>query len=280
MNGPAHETTHRTSTPDLALYVCPSCRGPLEASVIALSCGRCRLSYPIVAGEIPSFILEDLGQSSNPLLRWANRNYDRQARFYEWTRYPWRLRLYGGWRAPSLEDLVRETDGYLGTETGLIIDVACGPGTLGRRLASPRRSIYGIDISMAMLVQGVGYLKRQRITGVHFARALAEALPFPDARFDAAVCGAALHLVLEPAHVLREISRSLKPGAPLAAITTVGNNHGIFRFRRIRNQARRNGSHLFELPALEALVNTNGFEDFRPRAYGSTVLFFAHKRRA
>jgi Isocitrate/isopropylmalate dehydrogenase len=35
--------------------------------------------------------------------------------------------------------------------TGSILDVACGPATYSRRIASPSRNVYGIDISMGLL---------------------------------------------------------------------------------------------------------------------------------
>ena len=71
-------------------------------------------------------------------------------------------------------------------ESGMVLDVACGPGTLGRRIASSTRTVYGIDISWSMLRQGVAYVTQEGIGNVEFARASADALPFPDAFFNVA----------------------------------------------------------------------------------------------
>jgi hypothetical protein len=67
-------------------------------------------------------------------------------------------------------------------------------------------------------------------------------------------------------------------GAPLVASTTIAGQKGIFRYRFFRERARRQGMHLFEIPALQASVNEAGFEDFRCWVYGSMVLFRARRR--
>lgn len=269
--------TQDNLTGDLNIYACPTCKSPLKLINGTLSCPNDRVTYPI-HDSIPDFILEDLTRSSIPLLRWANSNYDRQAGFYERSRYPFRLMLYAGFRSPSLKDLVHEIAEIVDMDEGLILDVACGPGTLGRRIASSSTAVYGIDISLGMLRQGVAYVRRDHIANVHFARAKAEGLPFQDARFDAAVCGAALHLFADPLMVLRELGRAVKPGAPLAVTTMTDDHKGIFRFRRIREEARRRGSHLFKVQELEQFVVKAGFDNFRPQMYGSMVLFGARKR--
>ena len=54
--------------------------------------------------------------------------------------------------------------------TGTVLDVACGPATYTRRIASSARDVYGIDISMGVLRQGMTYIERDNIQGVHLAR--------------------------------------------------------------------------------------------------------------
>jgi len=132
---------------------------------------------------------------------------------------------------------------------------------------------------MGMLRQGVAYVKRDRIPHVHFARAKAEALPFWDALFGAALCGAALHQFANPLVALHEIGRTMKEEAPLVAITYVAGNKGILRFHYSRERLQRDGFHLFEVSDLEQYVLEAGFEDFRSHVYGSMILFNARKRR-
>jgi len=263
---------------DFGLYVCPACKSQLESQAEALECRGCHTTYPIVGG-IPDFIAEDLDRSPTPLLRWANRYYDLWARAYEWSRFPLRPILYAGLGAPSLDHQVRELVGLLGMNNGLVLDVACGPGTLERRIASACGEVYGIDISAKMLRQGQAYARNDHLDNTHFARARVEGLPFPDGRFDAAVCGAALQAFSDPISALREVARTLKAGAPLVVITVAaGDRGGIFRFRYFRDSLQRRGLHVFKVSDLQRYVAEAGLEDFRAQEYGSLILFRVRKR--
>lgn len=263
---------------DLGIYSCPSCKGPLDLRDEALGCRACSLSYPIVDG-IPDFILEDLTQSGNLVFR-AVPQLDWFAPIYEATlTCPFVLSLYGGAGTPSFDDIVRTVVGMVDMEKGLILDVACGPGTLGRRSASPAKAVYGIDVSMGMLRQGARYVARDHIPNVHFARARAEALPFDDRLFDAALCGFALHWFADPVLALSEIGRTMKARAPLAVTTLIAGDKGLLQFRRVREHLRENhGIHVFGLPELEHDLVEAGFDGFQPQVYGSILLGSARKR--
>jgi ubiquinone/menaquinone biosynthesis C-methylase UbiE len=204
---------------------------------------------------------------------------DRLAPIYEsrlW--YPLVLNLYGGWRCTTLAQVVRDISQIVGGTGGLILDAACGPGTFGRRVATRESQVYGVDISLGMLQQGRAYVERDRLDHVHFARAQVEALPFRDALFDAAICCGSLHLFADTVRALREIGRTTKGGAPLAAMTFVAGDRGLFRFPRIREHVRQDhGAHIFELPELEEYLAQAGFERFLPQTYGSVLVFGARK---
>ena len=260
-----------------SLYVCPHCRGSLVVEGDRrLLCGPCGLAYPIVGG-IPDFILDNLAKSPHLVLQRV-RVFDWLARIYDWKpAYPLAVRIYAGWRVSHARVLRLMADLVSGT-SGLILDVACGPGTLGRRFADGTREIYGIDISWGMLRQGAALATREGTDSVHFARALAEALPFPDGCFEAALCGAALHLLADPRQGLAEMSRTLKPGAPLAATTVIGGKTGLFQYRAFREYMQRaHGLHSFSLPELAQLTAQAGFQDFQPRVFGSLVVFRVRK---
>jgi ubiquinone/menaquinone biosynthesis C-methylase UbiE/uncharacterized protein YbaR (Trm112 family) len=262
------------------VYVCPTCKRELELSDEGLRCGVCAVTYPIFDG-IPDFVPEDLAQSGSQVLRNIQK-IDWLARIYE-TRlwYPLVLNLYGGWRSASLEGLAREISDIIGSVDGLVLDAACGPGTYGRRIASKSRVVYGIDVSMGMLRRGVRYVKRDRVPNVHFARAKVEKLPFPAGLFDVAICAGSLHLFPDAVFALREISRTMKAGAPLAVMTFVVGTTGILKYRRIRDHVEEDhGVHIFELPQLDRYLAEAGFEGFRPHAYGSILVFSARKKIA
>ena len=164
----------------------PVCKRPLHRESNVLRCDACVRDYPINEG-IPDF-LEELSQSKDPVLR-RMRFIDRMAGIYEsrlW--YPIILNLYGGFHSPSLAQLVRIVSQKVESTKGRVLDVACGPGTFGRRMASPQKQVFGIDVSSGMLRQGAAYIAKEGNRNVHFARARVEALPFEDGFFDAAVC--------------------------------------------------------------------------------------------
>jgi ubiquinone/menaquinone biosynthesis C-methylase UbiE len=160
---------------------------------------------------------------------------------------------------------------------GRVIDIACGPGTYGRRVASPSREVFGIDVSMGMLRQGMAYCTEEGIANMRFARARVEALPFADGIFDAALCCGSLHLFTDTVAALREIARVTRPGAILAVFTFTAGRSGALRFPKFREWSRRHGLHIFELPAMEQYLADSGFADFRPEVFGSVLTFTARR---
>jgi ubiquinone/menaquinone biosynthesis C-methylase UbiE len=77
------------------------------------------------------------------------------------------------------------------------LDVCCGSGVVTEAIAefcSPA-SIVGIDASPAQ----IAFARMHRThSGITFELSDATAVPFPDARFDAAVCGLGLNYISEP----------------------------------------------------------------------------------
>lgn len=265
-------------------YACPVCKRGLEPAHNGLVCPLCARTF-VIRGGIPDFVVVNLEQSRNFSLHWVGTSdssalLDFAASVYEPWIYPVVCNLYGGWRSTSLKALARDLAGMAGAREGFILDVACGPGTYGRRIASPSRTVLGIDVCMSMLRQGVRYVEKEGIPNVHFARAAVEALPFPDGLFDAAICAGSLNHFSDTVLALREIARTMKAGAPLAGMCFFVGSKGWIRSRFVRERAENRGGHIFELPDLWRSVTEAGFEDFRPRFYGSIVVFSARKRPA
>jgi SAM-dependent methyltransferase len=95
-----------------------------------------------------------------------------------------------------------------GTE---LLDVGTGPGTLlGDSLARGAR-VTAVDVAPAMIVAA-----RTRHPGIDVRVADAHRLPFPEASFDAVTMGFCLHHTADPATVLHEVQRVLRPGGRLA----------------------------------------------------------------
>ena len=272
-------TVDTSASSELGIYACPVCKRLLRQEEGALRCPACSQTYPIREG-IPDFIQEELSRSADPVLR-RMRFIDRMARIYE-TRlwYPIVMNVYGGLSSPSLAQLVRTVSQRVQSVKGRVLDVACGPGTYGRRVASPSKEVFGIDVSMGMLRQGAAYTAKEGIANVHFARARVEALPFEDGLFDTTLCCGSLHLFADTVIALRELARVMKPGAILAVFTFTAGRGGILKFRRVREWTLRHGMHVFDLPEMEQYLTASGFKDFQPEVSGSILTFSARKQAA
>ncbi len=239
----------------------------------------CSKTYPIANG-IPDFILEELSKSADPVLR-RMRFIDRMASIYEsdlW--YPVVMKLYGGFHSPTLPQLVSIVTQKVQFPQGRVLDIACGPGTYGRRIASPAKEVFGIDVSMGMLRQGATYAAQEGIRDVHFARARVEALPFENNLFDAVLCCGSLHLFADTVTALREMARVMRPTAILSVFTFGAGHGGILRFQSMREWIGKHGMHVFELPEMERYLAASGFENFQPDMSGSTLTFSARKQAA
>ena len=100
-----------------------------------------------------------------------------------------------------------------------VIDLACGPGTLSRRLVqsvSPGGAVVGIDLAPGMIE-----LARASIPGARFEVMDIEQLEFADGSFDAAVCGHGFQFAPDLAAALSEARRVLRGGGRLAASVPV-----------------------------------------------------------
>jgi ubiquinone/menaquinone biosynthesis C-methylase UbiE len=132
---------------------------------------------------------------------------------------------------------------------------------------------------MGMLRQGIAYTAQEGNPHMHFARARVEALPFANEVFDAALCCGSLHLFTDTVIALREMARTMKPGAILAVFTFTAGCGGILKYRRVREwMHKRDGLHVFKLPEVQQDLTTSGFGDFQPTVSGSVLTFSARKK--
>jgi ubiquinone/menaquinone biosynthesis C-methylase UbiE len=97
-----------------------------------------------------------------------------------------------------------------------VLDVGCGTGTLAiaaKRRVGPSGAVCGIDASPEMLARAAMKARKAGMD-VAFQNAAAQALPFPDARFDVVLNTVMLHHLPRKAReqCAQEIRRVLKPG--------------------------------------------------------------------
>ena len=97
-----------------------------------------------------------------------------------------------------------------------VLDVGCGTGSLAilaKRHVGATGEVVGIDASPAMVARARSKTAKAGID-VSFKNGVAEALPFPDAQFDAVLSTMMLHHLPRKARqeCAREIRRVLRPG--------------------------------------------------------------------
>jgi demethylmenaquinone methyltransferase/2-methoxy-6-polyprenyl-1,4-benzoquinol methylase len=100
----------------------------------------------------------------------------------------------------------------------LVLDVACGPCAVTKRLAKKTEAhIVGVDLSDDMLRVGQENIRRSTLEErVALVLARGEQLPFGDATFDALTFTYLLRYVNDPAATMKELARVLKPGGSIA----------------------------------------------------------------
>ncbi len=88
-----------------------------------------------------------------------------------------------------------------------VLDVATGPGYVAGAAARRGASVVGVDFSEGMLGEA-----RRHHPAIDFRTGDAQALPFPDAAFDAVVMSFGLLHLARPDQALGEAHRVLRPG--------------------------------------------------------------------
>lgn len=128
-------------------------------------------------------------------------------------------------RAPGHEASFVQVMKWLGPLSGdRCLELGCGGGILlERALAAGARSVAGLDHSQEMLT-----LSRKRnqeaVTAGRASLKLGDAsvIPWPDQSFDAVFCANMFFYVRDPAAVLGEVFRVLRPGGRLVIHTAPG----------------------------------------------------------
>lgn len=95
---------------------------------------------------------------------------------------------------------------------GVVLEVGVGTGAIALPLVEAGRTVLGVDLSRPMLVRAQGRI------GSRVAQADATRLPVRDDAVDAAIAVWTLSLVADPAALVAECARVLRPGGRLAVV--------------------------------------------------------------
>ena len=154
-----------------------------------------------------------------------------------------------------------------------VLDVGCGTGTLAitaRRVVGPQGKVYGIDASPEMIARAERKARRAGAEVV-LQNALAQALPFPDAEFDAVLSTVMLHHLPRKVReqAASEMRRVLKPGGRVLAVDFGGNKekHGLL------DHLHRKHGHV-SLTDILALLTGAGLKTVESGAVGVRDLHF------
>ena len=100
----------------------------------------------------------------------------------------------------------------IGIAEGTVLDVGCGPGWLCMHLAAGRLEIDAVGIDHSPQMVAAARRNKGGRLNITIREMDAAAIKFPEATFDAAVTVQSAHHWDEPATIMREVYRVLKPG--------------------------------------------------------------------
>jgi SAM-dependent methyltransferase len=122
---------------------------------------------------------------------------------------------YDGYMGAWSRQLSPQLIAFAGVRPGQrVLDVGCGPGALTAELVAMlgAETVTAVDPSGSFVAAA-----RARYPGVDVRQASAEALPFPNGSFDAALAQLVVHFMADPVAGLREMARVTSRGGVLAA---------------------------------------------------------------
>ena len=126
--------------------------------------------------------------------------------------------------------------GLLGlVRLGSVLDIASGDCAIAELVAPRSHRVTCIDLSPRVL--DAGRRRMHALDHVAFARGDMHSLPFPDACFDQVLALACLTYATNPARVVAEATRVLRPGGSVVAATLLrhGQREPLERYNHLRD---------------------------------------------
>src|SRR5499426_3406590 len=143
-----------------------------------------------------------------------------------------------------------------------VLDVCTGHGVLAAAALERGAAVSGLDFAEAVVSAAM-----RNVPGATFRQGDAQALPYPDASFEAVLCGYGLIHLSDPAVALAEMVRVLAPGGRLAASAweRPEPDNGFGLGAGARPSRRRAAARTRLLPVQRARAHAGGAVHRRPR---------------
>jgi len=123
------------------------------------------------------------------------------------------------------------------------VDLACGPGTLALRFARHVRWVCALDLTPAILARARGNAIKDGLANLVCVLGDAQALPFADGALDIAVTSYSMHHISDPAKVVNEMARVVRPGGRVGVLDIVVPEDPKIRELNHRIEYMRDNSH-------------------------------------
>lgn len=135
----------------------------------------------------------------------------------------------------------------------VVLDIACGPGSLTLQLAPHVLRATGLDLTPAMLEQAREAQARSGVSNVAWVLGDGADLPFASESFTLVTCSAAFHHFDDPSVILGEMARVCRAGGRIVVSDVTpdaGKTAAYDRMEKLRDPSH---GHAHSLPELVAL---------------------------
>lgn len=204
-------------------FVCPACKGELDHSDDAYSCGSCEKQYPVLYGIV------DFRLRSDRYLT-LEQERDKAKHLYEYSRktsFEELLTHYYNITGDVPPELAQRYRAYIlnapkqagatlakleaDSKQGILLDLGCGAGGLLVAASGQFKQLVGVDIALRWLV-----ICKKRLEELNIQATLvcadAEQLPFEDGRFSHVVAADLVEHVYDASTTIEQCWKQLKPG--------------------------------------------------------------------
>lgn len=163
-------------------------------------------------------------------------------------------------RGPDLEQAALQVQSMANRQA--MLDVGCGAGHLGFRLAEYFQRVVATDLSPSMLDTVRTAAAQRGLPQIEVRQTGAESLPFPDAHFDLVSSRYSAHHWNDVPAGLREMRRVMRPGGSLLMIDLMGDESPLIDTHLQAVELLRDPSHVRDYSPSQwrGMLQNAGFE--------------------